>query len=205
MSSYAPVASNSLTEDVAKLLYSNQAKTFLDRYLITSIGEAGFNGEIFIGHSKSDFKPLAFKVVKKKQWMKRGVWKNEILPQEIAVLYHLKNVPGVIDIVDYFETKWYYIVVMESFIEAEDMYEVIDRQNGFDDYTAKFLFRSILTTVRQMQEEKIHHLDIKPENILIATHIVIDQEIPFTKIIDLGSAQFMRFEPYIEFCGTYIK
>ena len=95
------------------------------------------------------------------------------------------NHPGIIKLVDWFETSTSLYVVMELAMGGEMFARIVER-GKFTERQAAAAFKQILEAVGHMHDRGLVHCDLKPENILYEDDS--DRQI---KIADFGFAQFM--------------
>jgi len=121
------------------------------------------------------------------------------IPFEIECLIRLRDTPGVVKMIDYFEQASNYVIIMEK---SERNITLFDMANGkpfsFNQNALKKIFSQLIRINLALFSKGIVHRDIKPENILIN---VDDFSL---KLIDFGSASNLRMkgEPFREFQGT---
>jgi len=156
------------------------------------IGRGGF-GVVFAARRRSDGMQVAIKEVPKDT---KTDLANDF-PLEIAFLQQVEDVPGVIKILDYFETPESFFIVMELF-GNKDLFDFISEQGHLKESLAKNLFSQLVETVIQCHSKGVVHRDIKDENILI------DTKTNKLKLIDFGSGSDIRKGYYQEFQGTRV-
>jgi PAS domain-containing serine/threonine kinase len=104
--------------------------------------------------------------------------------------------PSIVKILDLFETKEDYLMVMELHGRGQDLFDYIDVHPRTEEPLARFLFRQIADAIYYLHSMGILHRDIKEENILI------DDDLN-AKLIDFGSAAYMaKGKLFSTFCGT---
>lgn len=120
------------------------------------------------------------------------------IPQEIVIMNQVKDVHGVIRIVDYFILPFTYIIVMDKF-SSTDLYDYI-RDHGIllEDVT-KDIFRQVVHALLCCGTRGVFHGDIKDENILI------NVDTKQIKLIDFGCGKFASSETICrEYTGTQV-
>merc|ERR1712055_472880 len=138
------------------------------------IGRGGF-GVVYAAERKSDGLEVAVKEVSKDIDMLT----DDNVPLEVALMQQVNDVPGVIKLLDYFDTADSFYVVMERF-------------------NSKDLFMQLVDTVGECHEKGVVHRDIKDENILI------DINTFKIKLIDFGSGALLQEGLYHKFKGTRV-
>jgi len=104
-------------------------------------------------------------------------------------------VPGVIQLVDYFEQPDSFILVMERPERVKDLFDHITESGSLEEDEARCLFRQIVKTTVALHNVGIVHRDIKDENILV------DAESRDIRLIDFGSGTFLHDGVYNDFEG----
>ena len=103
--------------------------------------------------------------------------------------------PGVIQLVDYFEQPDSFILVMERLERVKDLFDHITESGSLEEDEARCLFRQIVKTTVALHNVGIVHRDIKDENILV------DAESRDIRLIDFGSGTFLHDGVYNDFEG----
>merc|ERR1711887_528846 len=156
------------------------------------IGRGGF-GVVFAAERRSDGLEVAVKEVSKD----KDTLVNENVPLEVALMQQVNDVPGVIKLLDYFDTADCFYVVMERF-NSKDLFDFISEQGPLPENLAKDLFMQLVDTVSECHEKGVVHRDIKDENILI------DINTFKIKLIDFGSGALLQEGLYHKFKGTRV-
>jgi len=156
------------------------------------IGRGGF-GVVYAAERKSDGLEVAVKEVSKDIDMLT----EDNIPLEVALMEQVNDVPGVIKLLDYFDTADSFYVVMERF-NSKDLFDFITEQGPLPENLAKDLFMQLVDTVNECHEKGVVHRDIKDENILI------DINTFKIKLIDFGSGASLKEGLYHKFKGTRV-
>merc|ERR1711942_236679 len=156
------------------------------------IGRGGF-GVVYAAERKSDGLEVAVKEVSKDIDMLT----EDNIPLEVALMQQVNDVPGVIKLLDYFDTADSFYVVMERF-NSKDLFDFITEQGPLPENLAKDLFMQLVDTVNECHEKGVVHRDIKDENILI------DINTFKIKLIDFGSGALLQEGLYHKFKGTRV-
>merc|ERR1712212_1453877 len=156
------------------------------------IGRGGF-GVVYAAERKSDGLEVAVKEVSKDIDM----LVDDNVPLEVALMQQVNDVPGVIKLLDYFDTSDSFYVVMERF-NSKDLFDFISEQGPLPEHLARDLFMQLVDTVSECHEKGVVHRDIKDENILI------DINTFKIKLIDFGSGALLQEGLYHKFKGTRV-
>ncbi|XP_062987588.1 PAS domain-containing serine/threonine-protein kinase [Elgaria multicarinata webbii] len=161
------------------------------------VGKGAF-GFVWTAKCKKDQKEAVVKFI----WRERVLdycWVEDpelgTITQEIAILRKLQH-PNIIKVLDVFENRQFFQLVMEKHGPGLDLFTFIDSQPDLDEPLASYIFRQLVSAVGYLRCRNILHRDIKDENIIIAEDFTI-------KLIDFGSAAYL--EPgklFYTFCGT---
>ena len=121
---------------------------------------------------------------------------NRLCPSEIAFHFEAAEVSqSVVRPLDWFERRSSFVLVMEKFENAIDLFEFSRIYGAIPEEPAKIIFRQLVQCARDLDESGIVHRDLKDENVLIN---------PLTlevKLIDFGCAAEKR-EIYNKMAGT---
>ncbi|KAL3497129.1 kinase-like domain-containing protein [Aspergillus germanicus] len=139
---------------------------------------------------------FACKELDKRRFMKNGVLDQKV-DNEMRIMKDLKH-PNIVQFIEHKEhDRWFYIIMeyvpcgeLSAYLAVgklqEDMVQTIARQ--------------ILHALRYLHKRKITHRDIKPDNILIASHDPLK-----VKLSDFGLSKVVQEETFLKtFCGTLL-
>lgn len=165
----------------------------LEQYKIHGIlGKGGF-GVVFAAEQKSDGLAVAIKEIYKP--LIENYSDDGRLPLEIVLMQQVVDLPGVIKILDFFDTDKHFYIVMERY-NCEDLFELITKREFLPEDLAKNIFSQVVNIVIQCHIKKVLHRDIKEENILIDP---INNQV---KLIDFGCGTHLHDGIFTEFDGT---
>lgn len=116
------------------------------------------------------------------------------MPKEVALLHSLKQ-KYVIRMLDYFETRDKFYIVMERPEKYIDLFDYITQKGTVSERSARYFFQQVLEAVQYCLSKGVLHRDVKDENILI------DLKSYEVKLIDFGSGTFVQEEMYTEYEG----
>ena len=161
------------------------------------IGRGGY-GTIYAGTKISNNLTVALKYVSKSKIDTYHTKTNCIIPSELYSLTKLKNIQGVITLLDCYQNETTYIYVLERPMPCKDLFEIIGEKGALNERRAKNIFRQIINTVMRIGDEGVIHADIKDENIIVNT------ETDETKLIDFCNSTESSDKPCTNFSGTSI-
>ena len=169
-------------------------RDFHCQYLLKEhLGKGGF-GVVYAAVRRSDGLEVAVKEVSKDERVVVGAGG---LPLEVALMQQLRDVPGVIRFLDYFDMQHCFYIVMERF-HSKDLFDFISEQGPLPEALARDLLRQLVATVTACHHKGVLHRDIKDENILI------DLDTFKIKLIDFGSGAVLEKKTYQSFEGTRV-
>ena len=143
------------------------------------LGRGGF-GTVHSAIRSSDGAEVAVKEISKDA----VVAMEDNIPLEIVLLQQVADVPGVVRMLDYFDTGDCFMIVMERF-NGQDLFDFISRHGTLSENTARAIFGQVVEAVMMCKERGVLHGDIKDENILI------EEKTGAVKLIDFGSGALL--------------
>jgi calcium-dependent protein kinase len=112
-----------------------------------------------------------------------------LLEHEIGLLKVLDH-PNIVKLVETFEDKRTYYLVMELCIGGELFDRIVAKRNGFTEKTCAVLVQQMLRSAHYMHTNGVAHRDIKPENFLLAEDKdLLDATL---KLVDFGLAKTVK-------------
>jgi len=153
-------------------------------------------------------KPLAKKMVIKYVTKRRilvDTWHRDrrlgTVPLEIHVLDYLRREgmqhPNIVEMADFFEDDVnYYIEMLPHGLPGMDLFDYIELRVTMEEPECRKIFRQVADAVQHLHvNAKVVHRDIKDEN------VILDGE-GRVKLVDFGSAAYIKSGPFDVFVGT---
>jgi len=196
-----PVTDGKVAE---KVMEKPRKKTIADFIILEDMGQGAY-GQVKLGRRKH---PPAHKVVLKYVTKKRilvDTWTRDrklgTVPLEIHVLNYLKREdlrhPNIVEMTDFFEDSTnYYIEMLPHGLPGMDLFDYIEMRSTMDEGEVRNIFVQVVNALHHLHTKAgVVHRDIKDEN------IILDGENK-VKLIDFGSAAYVRNGPFDVFVGT---
>ena len=117
---------------------------------------------------------------------------------ELKLLVAVRNVEGVVKLLDYFEREDSFVFVLEHPSDSKDLFDYITEKRFIEEKVARYFFKQVVETVIACNHHGVLHRDIKDENILV------NMKTGKLKLIDFGSGAFVKEDHYTEFEGTRV-
>lgn len=162
-----------------------KGRCFESEYILDGvIGKGGF-GTVHKAIRKSDDLEVAVKIVPKDNSLVplEKTASTENVPVEVVMLRQVSDVPGVVKLLDYFETPSSYLIVLEMFSSC-DLFDLISGCGHLTEDVAQEIFAQIVESLIDCKSRQVLHGDIKDENVLI------DLQSGQAKLIDFGSSSW---------------
>ena len=174
-------------------------KTTAMNYIVGKpLGAGGF-ATVYSGVRRKDGMLVAMKFIDKSTLQNNFVWSTRcrrFVPFEIHLLEKANNIPGVIRVIDWYETWQHFVIVMERRDTLITLQEYLETKGFLCENEARDITRQLTFTIENLMRVGVFHRDLKPSNILL------DIETRETKIIDFGCGDIFCKGQYTTFCGT---
>jgi len=152
---------------------------------ITLDNQHGRFGTIYCGTRTSDNMPVVIKQVRKTRELL--YYTDGETPMEIGMLIHLKDTPGVCQLLEWFNYDDEYIFVMKRELDSVDLFDFITiNGDKLSEEMAMIIIKNIFMAVLELDAKNVVHRDLKPDNILI------DKQTLKVTLIDFGGSTFKR-------------
>jgi len=161
------------------------------------LGKGGF-GRVYAGVRISDGREVAIKHVAKKKIADWDRIEGIRVPRELSLLLAVQGVPGVIQLLDYFQKKDSYIYIMDKPADSKDLFDVITERRQLEEEMARKFLQQVVLTVLACHDRGVVHRDIKDENLLV------NLKTGRLQLIDFGSGARVKKDAYTDFDGTRV-
>ncbi|XP_051718410.1 serine/threonine-protein kinase pim-3-like [Ctenopharyngodon idella] len=122
------------------------------------------------------------------------------LPNEVAMMIQVSkgpSVPQIIKLLDWYETRKEYILVIERPTPCKDLRKYLVQNDGrISESKARAVMHQVVTAERICFERGVFHSDIKLENLLINENSLQ------VKLIDFGVSRSLKTFGYTRYNGT---
>ena len=138
-----------------------QSMFWIDRHL-----EDGGNSRVFLGRRLIDSMQVVIKVIPliNVTWLSTPEGRQ---PSEVYAHRLLRNVTGIVNVIDSLFVDDTLILVMERLSNAVDLFTYVC-ENGFvSEHDAKHIISQVVRTCTEIHGSGLFHLDVKPENLLL--------------------------------------
>jgi protein-serine/threonine kinase len=184
-----------------------QKRTIADYVILEEMGQGAY-GEVKLARLKKNAaKKVVLKYVTKKRILV-DTWTRDrrlgTVPLEIHVLDFLRRDglkhPNIVEMEGFFEDDInYYIEMMPHGLPGMDLFDYIELKANMDESECRNIFRQVVDAIYHLHTKAlVVHRDIKDEN------VILDGE-GRIKLIDFGSAAYIKNGPFDVFVGTIGK
>ncbi|PTB67440.1 Pkinase-domain-containing protein [Trichoderma citrinoviride] len=183
---------------------ASDRKTTIDDYTILEDMGQGAYGQVKLARHKKTGKKVVLKYVTKRRILV-DTWTRDrklgTVPLEIHVLNYLRKPefrhPNIVEMEGFFEDDVnYYIEMAPHGLPGMDLFDYIELRANMDEDECRSIFVQVAQAVHFLHTRaQVVHRDIKDENVILdgAGNI---------KLIDFGSAAYIRSGPFDVFVGT---
>lgn len=164
----------------------------------------GAYGQVKGARHKATLKKVVLKYVTKRRILVDTWTRDRVLgtvPLEIHVLDYLRKDglrhPNIVEMTDFFEDDVnYYIEMVPHGLPGMDLFDYIEMRANMDEGECRNIFLQVVAALHHLHTKAlVVHRDIKDEN------IILDGE-GMVKLIDFGSAAYIKNGPFDVFVGT---
>lgn len=183
-------------------------KKTIDDFIILEEMGSGAYGQVKLGrYKKHNSQKMVLKYVTKRRILV-DTWTRDrrlgTVPLEIHVMDYLRRDefkhPNIVEMVDFFEDDInYYIEMRPHGIPGMDLFDYIELRTNMEEGECRSIFKQVVDAIHHLHTTAlVVHRDIKDEN------VVLDGEGKI-KLIDFGSAAYIKNGPFDVFVGTIGK
>jgi protein-serine/threonine kinase len=178
-------------------------KTIEDFVILEEMGQGAY-GQVKLARYKKTGSKAVLKYVTKRRILV-DTWTRDrrlgTVPLEIHVLDYLRRDglkhPNIVEMADFFEDDVnYYIEMVPHGLPGMDLFDYIELRVNMEEAECRSIFRQVTQAIHHLHTRcLVVHRDIKDEN------VVLDGE-GNIKLIDFGSAAYIKNGPFDVFVGT---
>ncbi|KAI1363714.1 hypothetical protein F5Y08DRAFT_308894 [Xylaria arbuscula] len=179
-------------------------KTIDDFVILEDMGQGAYGQVKLARYKHNGGKKVVLKYVTKRRILV-DTWTRDrrlgTVPLEIHVLDYLRRDglkhPNIVEMEDFFEDDTnYYIEMTPHGLPGMDLFDYIELRANMDEDECRSIFVQVAKAIHHLHTKaKVVHRDIKDEN------VVLDGE-GNIKLIDFGSAAYIKSGPFDVFVGT---
>lgn len=179
-----------------------RTKKYSEFKVVKKMGEGAYGKVVLAEHKDDPFYRVIIKCIDKQRILV-DTWVRDrqlgTIPSEIQVMATLNHEPhpNIMRIVDYFEDPDYYYLETPVFGDppAIDLFDYIEIKHDMCELDCQLIFKQVVLAIYHLHKHGIVHRDIKDENIIVNERGVV-------KLIDFGSAGYVKLGPFDVFVGT---
>ena len=196
-----PVVTSATPKERAK------KKKINDFTILEDLGQGAYGSVKLARYAKGNGGKVVLKYVTKKRILV-DTWTRDrrlgTVPLEIHVLDYLRRDnfrhPNIVEMTDFFEDDLnYYIEMVPHGLPGMDLFDYIEMRSNMEEAECRNIFLQVVAALHHLHTKAlVVHRDIKDEN------IILDGE-NNVKLIDFGSAAYIKSGPFDVFVGTIGK
>lgn len=183
---------------------SYKKKTIDDFIILEEIGAGAYGQVKLVRYKMNNSRKMVLKFVTKRRILV-DTWTRDrrlgTVPSEIHVMDYLRKDglkhPNLVEMVDFFEDDInYYIEMLPHGIPGLDLFDYIELRTNMEEGECRSIFKQVADAIHHLHTKAlVVHRDIKDENIVLDGQGKI-------KLIDFGSAAYIKNGPFDVFVGT---
>ncbi|KAK5664026.1 hypothetical protein OQA88_240 [Cercophora sp. LCS_1] len=187
----------------APLAKPAKKKTIDDFVILEEMGQGAY-GQVKLARYRNTGEKCVLKYVTKRRILV-DTWTRDrrlgTVPLEIHVLDYLRRDgfkhPNIVEMEDFFEDDTnYYIEMVPHGLPGMDLFDYIELRTNMDEQESRSIFVQVARAIHHLHTKAlVVHRDIKDEN------VILDGE-GRIKLIDFGSAAYIKSGPFDVFVGT---
>ncbi|KAH3679504.1 hypothetical protein WICMUC_000925 [Wickerhamomyces mucosus] len=183
-----------------KIGLKRREKSIKEFKIIKKMGQGAY-GKVVLAENiqDSNYKVVIKLIIKERILVDTWVRDRKLgtIPSEIQIMSTLnKNPhPNIMRLIDFFEDDEYYYIETPPHDSAIDLFDYIELKKTMNEYECKSIIKQCVSALNHLHNNGVVHRDIKDENLIIDKNGVI-------KLIDFGSAAYIKQGPFDVFVGT---
>jgi protein-serine/threonine kinase len=191
-------------EPEAEVIPPTEKKTIDDFVILEEMGQGAYGQVKLARYKKNGNRKMVLKYVTKRRILV-DTWTRDrrlgTVPLEIHVLDYLRKEglkhPNIVEMNDFFEDDTnYYIEMLPHGLPGMDLFDYIELRVNMEENECRSIFVQVARAIHHLHTKAfVVHRDIKDEN------VVLDGE-GNIKLIDFGSAAYIKNGPFDVFVGT---
>jgi protein-serine/threonine kinase len=199
-----PPKSDKEKEPIPDIVEPEHKKTIQDFVILEEMGQGAYGQVKLARYKKNGNRKMVLKYVTKRRILV-DTWTRDrrlgTVPLEIHVLDYLRRDglkhPNIVEMSDFFEDDVnYYIEMIPHGLPGMDLFDYIELRVNMEENECRSIFVQVAEAIHHLHTKAlVVHRDIKDEN------VVLDGE-GNIKLIDFGSAAYIKNGPFDVFVGT---
>ena len=191
-------------EEIPAIVEPEHKKTIDDFVILEEMGQGAYGQVKLARYKMNGNKKMVLKYVTKRRILV-DTWTRDrrlgTVPLEIHVLDYLRRDglkhPNIVEMADFFEDDInYYIEMIPHGLPGMDLFDYIELRVNMEENECRSIFVQVARAIHHLHTKAlVVHRDIKDEN------VVLDGE-GNIKLIDFGSAAYIKNGPFDVFVGT---
>lgn len=185
-----------------KIGEKKRSKKYDEFNILKKMGEGAYGKVVLAEHKQDPAYKIIIKCIDKLRILV-DTWVRDrqlgTVPSEVQVMAALNNEPhpNIMRIIDYFEDANYYYLETPIFGHppAIDLFDYIEMKNNMSELDCQLIYKQVVLSIYHLHKHGIAHRDIKDENIIVNEYGIV-------KLIDFGSAGYVKLGPFDVFVGT---
>ncbi|SCU82026.1 LAFA_0C08636g1_1 [Lachancea sp. 'fantastica'] len=190
-----------LTEPANNIGSLKHVKKFSDFAVLQKMGEGAYGKVDLCMHKKEGYIVVIKLIFKERILVDTWVRDRKLgtIPSEIQIMATLNAKPheNILKLLDFFEDDEYYYIEtpVHGLSGSIDLFDLIELKTDMTEHEARLIFKQIVSGIKHLHDNGIVHRDIKDENVIVESN-------GFVKIVDFGSAAYIKSGPFDVFVGT---
>lgn len=186
-----------------KIGLKRREKAFKEFNVLKNMGQGAYGKVVLAEYRKDSNYRIVIKLIIKERilvdtWVRDR--KLGTIPSEIQIMSTLNNNPhpNIMRLIDFFEDDDYYYIETPQHgfpTPGIDLFDLIELKKSMTEFECKSIIKQCISAINHLHNNGIVHRDLKDENLIIDNNGVI-------KLIDFGSAAYVKTGPFDVFVGT---